>query len=102
MMSDKKAAVCQTCLNKYTELLKKKDSIVSIEIYGIVNGCNVAARACFRKLGHVFGMDKKGHSLVNLGQFEHETPANFKFLEIENVQKNYKRHCMWVPLAISV
>ena len=28
----------------------------------------------FRKAGHAFVIDKKGHPLVNLGQFEHETP----------------------------
>ena len=32
------------------------------------------SRAYFRKAGHACSMDEKGHFLVNLGQFEHETP----------------------------
>ena len=47
-------------------------------------------KAYFRKAGHAFVIDKKGHPLVNLGRFEHETSkqhAKLKFLERENVQK---------------
>ena len=33
-------------------------------------------RAYFRKAGYACGMNKKGHILVNLGQFEDETPLN--------------------------
>ena len=33
-------------------------------------------RAYFRKSGHAWGMTKRGHVSVNLGQFEDETPLN--------------------------
>ena len=29
-----------------------------------------------RQAGHVCSIDKKGHFLVNLGKFDHETPLN--------------------------
>ena len=31
-------------------------------------------KAYFRKAGHACGMDKKEHTLVNLGQLGHEPP----------------------------
>ena len=34
------------------------------------------SRACPREVGHACGMEKKGHFLVNLGQFKHETSLN--------------------------
>ena len=33
-------------------------------------------RAYFRKVGYAWGECKKGHSLVNLGECEEETPLN--------------------------
>ena len=33
-------------------------------------------RAYFKKAGYVWGMARKGHILINLGQFEDETPLN--------------------------
>ena len=33
-------------------------------------------QSIFKKAGHAYGMTKKGHILINLGQFENETPLS--------------------------
>ena len=47
-------------------------------------------RAYFRKAGYACGMNKKGHILVNLGQFEDETPLTICKFKVLGVRK-YKK-----------
>ena len=48
-----------------------------------------ANKAYFRKVGHAWGMKRKGHVLVHLGQFKDENPV---FVVLKCKKKNQKGH----------
>ena len=66
----------------------------------------IYTRAYFRKVRHACGMNKKGQTLVNLGQFEDETPLNItliqNFLSLKMPNKINKGRGLRMPNAISV